>query len=439
MANTMNGTISKDIKQGVELLKRLARQANSEVYIQALAAKEIAFEGKTVICAEMVFLTEKQHDDITLERIKNWLGIGEEVPSENLFNGKIIGNIKISKELTLNIQTYHFDHYPVQRLSEEKKALKIVIYDPEYKASYKNWYLAQEMLEKDPAVCLLLNTQPEVEIAEEEIINIDGVCTQNLGLENLGDSIITLFENPEFSNKIQIARLKNHIHYLEKVYGLVAKDIEDKTRQLQGKSMLAHKKQWQNQQKSSELSSRDITHLKSAVNTKLKQITKTIEQAIGNFEKEDENYINLEKDIMSFFGFVEHKSSKHLTFKMSNGAVQDKVNKANTALNSFYSNVSNVVKNSFGETAVEIKNQLTTWNLQFSDDIALSPEIGITNEEFLLNDSVTSGKSYEKQVPAKGIGKLLMELRTPLFMLMPFMMIFGLFGALVNGSSEGEI
>ncbi len=434
----MDRTLLKELKQVSQMLKHLAKQAGSAAHLQMLAAKECVFEGKITIGAEVVFLTEKEENE-SIAKIQDWIGMKKKPSPEEFFNGKINGTMPVSKDIMLNMQVYHFDHYPEPKLSEEKKALKIIIYDPGYEAGYKNWNLAQEMLGKDAAVCLIINISPQERIAPEESFQIENTEVKHLTPEHLEAPFINWLEGETFLRNIQLARLKNHIAYLEKIYRLITEGIYKKTRQLQGKSMLAHKKQWQIQQKSAGLSSKDNANIKADITTNLKKITKTIEQAIDNFDKEDTGYITLEKEILSFIGFVEEKSGKYLTFRMAEGAVQDKVNGANEALSSFFTTVTGTVNQQFNAAVSRVKDQLVGWNLKASGKLAPTPAIETAKKEFLLDESVTSEKTYEKQVPSKGIGSLLMELRTPLFMLMPFMMMFGLFGALVKGGSKGEI
>ncbi|MEM9686183.1 MAG: hypothetical protein AAF934_04600, partial [Bacteroidota bacterium] len=436
---TIDKTLQKDVEQTGQLLKQLARQINAEPHIRTLVAQKSTTSGKEIVHAEMVFLTEKQEDNTAIQRLKNWLGFKKQGTKGDFFSGKISGNITIGEALSLTIQLYHFDHYPVRRLSETKKTLKIIVYDPSYEAHYKNRDLARELLAKDASVCLLLNIQPITEMTEEHPLKIEGLYTQYLHLGDLGTSITAIFEEETLYHKIRVAGLRNHIHDMDKVYQLLLQDIKTKTQQLQGKAMVTHKKQWQHQQKDTGITSRDVTHLKTAINNSLKQLTKAIEQAVDNFDKEDEHYITVEQEIQSFSGFVERKSGKYLSFYMAEGAVQDKVNKANTALKCFFEETTRIVNERFQETATDIKNQLHIWKLPLPEQTALRDNIDPQHEEFLMDNTVASGKSYEKQVPAKGIGSLLMELRTPLFMLMPIMMIVALFGALVKENSTGEI
>ncbi|MCB0376173.1 MAG: hypothetical protein KDD04_09670, partial [Sinomicrobium sp.] len=182
----MDKTILKDVKHAEQLLRSLARQADAPVHIQALAAKEIALEGKMLLHAEVFFLTEKQHEDGLVERVKNWIGIKGQPPGGDLFSGKVSGNVAVGEAMVLNVQWYHFDHYPMKRLSEDKKALKIIIYDPEYKEHYKNWHLAEQILGKDPAVCVAVNTRSETEPAEENRLNTESLYRRDLSLESLG-------------------------------------------------------------------------------------------------------------------------------------------------------------------------------------------------------------------------------------------------------------
>ncbi len=439
--NLPDRTLQKELEQLSLLLKQFAKQAECSPPIQALANKEMPAEGKEILHAEVVFLVDRKEESEALKKVKQWLSIDATLSQEELFNGKINGNININNTLAVKLQAYHFDYYPIRKLSEDKKILKIVVYDSSYKELYKNWALAEELLAKDPAVCLAVNLQPVAENQENNTLQVRTLHTQTISLEQLETPLAKLLEDPALLNKITLAKQRNQLHYLITVYQIILTDIREKTRQLQGRAMVSYKKQWQNQQKDADLSSRDSTHVKWVINTKLKQITKAIEDAVENFEKEDESYSTLEENILSFFGFVEGKSGKSVTFKMSDGAIQDKIEKTNEVLTGFYSRTLELVNDHSKEVQKDLTNQLNAWKLQLSLQEVLPQDSGAmpVTKEFLLDSSINSGKSYEKQVPYKGIGGLLTEMRTPLMMLMPFMMIFALFGALIKGESKGNI
>lgn len=439
--NALDKALPKDVEQVGILIKQFVKQASAPEPLQALTAKDLVMEEKETICAEVVFLMEKTDSETAIQPLKQWLGIDENTTEEDLFNGKVTKTLQATPDIALKIQLYHFDYYPMRKLSEEKRILKIVVYHPTYLSDYKNLPIAQEMLAKDTGICILVNAQTvdEADNAVENQWQIPGVYSRHIAAADLATALPELLKSEEGKQKLTHAKIKNHIHYLNKVYQLIALDVKEKICQMQGKAMLAYKKQWQNQSKDTELSARDSANLKWIVNTRLKQITKAVEDAVEDFEKNDSNYSKLGEEVLSFFGFVEKKSGKNLNFHISEGALQDKVKKANAVLSNFFDNIQALVNDHAKEVQQDVKNQLTTWKLPLEDKLLPERPVGVVTKEFLLDNSVHSGKVYERQIPFKGIGGLLTELRSPLMMLMPFMMIFALFGALVKGESKGTI
>ncbi len=433
-------TLQTDLGQLGIMLKSLAHQQGVGNTIQQLASKMIDASNDTMIHTAIVFLTEKKKTG-EIKKVMQWIGIAvnEELDDNHFFSGKINGKLNINDTCTLQIHLYHFDYYPVQKLSDDKKILKVVVYDRSYLSNYPNHQLALQLLDIDAAVHLMVDVTIMYESQElKKDVPTNFPFAKYLKVNELDITIKEILLDNEIKLQLQIARLKNYLQYIHQVYQLLCDDLNHNEGKLQAKSMLVHKRQFEAQNNDTELSNKELGILKSIIDNQFKQIHRYIEEKVENFDRESTEYSHLGEEIVSFLGFIENKGGKYITLKISEGAVKDKIEKSGAILTGFFDTVIDDVNMKVKDVENTIKIQCNDWEFDM-------PKIQIANlpktfiKEILAYNNVISDKPYEKQISFKGIGGLLMELRTPLFMLMPFMMIFALFGALVNGEDKGNI
>ncbi len=434
-------TLQADISQLGMMLKSLAHQQGAGANSQQLASKMVDLSKDTVIPTAIIFLTEKKKTEV-IKKVMQWIGvaINEKLDDTYFFCGKINGTLKFDT-MSLQIDLYHFDYYqPIQKLSDDKRILKIVVYDQSYLANYTNGDLAWQLLEMDHSVYLLVDVTQGSELQGlKKNIQINLPSAKYLEVAQLYTTPIkAILSDDHIKTQLQIARLKNYLKYAHRVYQLLCDDLNHTEDKLQGKSILIYKRQLAFQNNDAELSNKELGVLKSKIDNEFKQMNRYVEEKVENFDREIPEYKELIEEIISFLGFVEHKAGKYITLKISEGAIKDKTKKSGAILTTFFDTIINHANAKIKDLDNTIKSQCKEWKLNMSR-IGIAGLHNTLTKEILTYNNTLPDKPYEKQISFKGIGGLVMELRTPLFMLMPFMMIFALFGALVDGEDKGNI
>jgi len=430
----------KEVTQVMPMLKILAKQQGLPLQTQQLTSVtyDQSSTGSIFNC-DCVFLTEKTLSPI-LKKVMQWLGEKGPNQEKSVFEGTIRKTLKLSDTVTLKMNLFHFDRYPIQKLSDTPKALKVIFYDPDYDPESNYWRLAPEVLSLNAAVHILINVgkNRDTSVGEKISASLSSMAIQTFHINEITKLFSELILEDAFFNKLQYARLKNHVEYCKLVYQIISDDLLEREAVIKGKMLLANNKQSQVDANNGRPTTKDISYLKTKIDGKIKQTIKQVDHKIVNFNKEQPDFKTLLQDISSFLGFVENKSSRYLILKISEGALKDKTDKAGTILINFFESIVTLVNSEIEAVKQDVVAHFKEWKLE-TPDIQILPIRKSLPKEIVATTNLAPDKPFEKQITSKGIGSLLMELRTPLFMLMPFMMIFALFGALVGGDDVGLI
>jgi len=430
-------SLQKELMQCHKLLASLAHQQEASTGIIELIDKEPSLAQSNEINASVIFLTDKKASPNIIKALQ-WVGIRKELNEKLIFNGASKGVIGFNSGMRLRIHLFHFDHFPKRQLGDLKPALYIVVYDPAFLKSYGNTNIALEVLGLYPGVVFSMNVSETDENAEQLFSKIPADHTAYFNVNTLKQGLNKELEPINRIKVLQRIAIRNEFQTLKTIYELLCQDQTIREDELKGKSILFFKKQLGLRKSSTKLSGRETSELKSILDKECKQLLKSVDEKIENFEKEEPRYKALQEEITSFLGFVESKGGRYISMEISDGAVKDKVGKNQALLQEFFDQKIDHANEELHGIEEKLKTSLTASKLNVA---AISlPKISKTfTKEILESANVLPNRSFEKQVTSKGIGSLLMELRTPLFMLMPFMMIFALFGALVGGEDKGTI
>ena len=340
--------------------------------------------------------------------------------------------------MRLKLHLFHFDHFPKRRLGDIRKSLTIVVFDPVFITQYKNAALAKAVLGLDATVLLTVNVLASKQDATSYFSGFKAVHCKHLAFPTPEQALKEELGNKELLKLIQRAEIQNEFQTLKIAYELLCQEQSIKEDQFIGKAIRFHKKQHTSREAGAQNALRETGELRAILDISFKQLQKTVDEKLENFEKGQPEYKVLQEEISNFLGFVESKGGRYVSMQLSDGAVKDKVDKNQRLLSSFFDHILDVVNTELVAIEGKLKKHLSQCKLDTSG-VKLSQIPNKFSKEVLESTNSLPDKSYEKQVTSKGIGSLLMELRTPLFMLMPFMMIFALFGALVGGEDKGTI
>ncbi|MGB5437556.1 MAG: hypothetical protein WBM98_16805 [Maribacter sp.] len=436
--NKAESTIWSEIRQLDRLQMNLTKQLGSPMAIQNLAAKAAKLTSENNIETSVVFLTKKKSTP-ALQKVLKWLGIDKELDDGMIFGGKTTGTLGLGDQLLFTMQLFHFDHYPVRILPECTKSLNIVVYDLDIRKNYPNWDLALRVLGMDPSVCILIDLSDNGQkTVPTQVPRINSVLTKFINITQLNDTINEVLISQDVVQGVKVAKLLNHLRISHHLHDFIEEHLEEREKQWQGKAMITYKKELQIQNNIADRSGKELSLLKLKIDSGYKQLIRLVENKTENLDKMAPGYRQLEDEITSFLGFVENKGSRYLTLIISEGAVQDKIQKANKLLMDYFEDILSKVNKGIQDLEMEIREQFQEWQLDLPEIETLPIDSKLTNEVLSGSNSLPD-KPYQKQIISKGIGSLLLELRTPLFMLMPFMMIFALFASLVGEADKGKV
>jgi len=412
----------KEVLQLMPMLKTLAK--NQELPLQTQELTSVTydiFSTGTIIDCDCVFLTDKTQTP-ALKRVMQWVGVTVSDPNKSVLEGTVKKTFKLSDTTTLKMNLFHFDRYPIQKLSDTPRSLKVIFYDPNYETTSNYWRLAPQVLSLNTAVHILINigSTEDMSIGKSIFSEIESLAVQTFHITEIRKPFKELILEDNFFSKLEYARLKNHVDYCKEVYQIIGNDLAEKEAILKGKTLLANNRQIQIDANTGKPTTKDISFLKTKIDSKIKQTIKQLDNKIVNFDKEQPAFKSLLQEINSFLGFVENKSSRYLTLKISEGALKDKTNKTGKILTNFFESITENVNSEIESVKLGIETHFNEWELQ-APEILIQPIRKTLPKEIVATTNLVSDKPFEKQITSKGIGSLLMELRTPLFMLMLFM------------------
>ena len=220
---------------------------------------------------------------------------------------------------------------------------------------------------------------------------------------------------------------------------VVEHSIQQKQKTYKSDDFINDKLILKNISKDKAISTKNSTDLKAELTKKFRSINTLIDERTQELEQEnpDSFLTRIKEDISKMDNFSEEEQVRNVMYKIPKGA-----------LDRYSNQVQFKLKSSFDSTLFEIKRSLDEINeIVFSSfkelvkkqPLLLSKSLPSELTQEVLNQHIQYSRSYEKSITKKGIQNLLMEIRTPLFMLMPLMMFFGLFGAIFQENDEGEI
>lgn len=416
-------------------LTELAKSLSTDETILSQVESEVKLDDLSFFKVSFILFTEKKEHQ-SIDKIINDIGIQDTLNFNDLCEGKINGTLSLENGVRCNLSFYHFDHYP-DTVSEDFNAIfKIIIYDQEYISKYEKWKLAMDTLGKDPAILTFINISKNKEHTAKPKIN----CIHSFQYHSneIEGSILLALLQAQNIPMIQFARIQKYIRHAQQLHTLFNSDYESKFETFNEKSESVKKEHSEAKENLKNIISKDLTQLKQQINEESKKNLQLVDHNLESFEKESTDLQKLKAEIVSFEGFVEKKQSKIVELAISKWAVEDKSEKMIQLLHALFEDTTKSIMANYSALKLGIKDTFQESNL----GIINLPKFSFGHnqiKESLSVIEISSDKSYERQIPSKGIGALMMELRTPLFMLMPFMMIFGLFGALIKSDDKGIV
>ncbi len=416
----------------VELSNRLMMSDG----VKTLANQELNLENLSHFTSTFIFFTEKKETPI-IEKIIRDIGVTDQLNYADLFQGKIRGSLTFGNGIQCSLKFFHCDHFPLVSNLDLSHIVKVIVYDKTYVSKFRNWQLVVDVLEEDPAVLIFVELDRNGE-EERFIPKINCVQSVYYDANTLKGSVFSCLWQEGFYKFIQLTSLKKYVVHARRMESLLLENFESQFQYFKGRSILLAKEGDQSKASLEEFSSIDLTLFKAKISEESKKIAKLMQERLKGFDNQNEGFQSLKQEVNAFLGFVETKKNKAMAISISEGAVKDKVDKAVGVVTPFFQDIITGVREHYinlGEKFQEMFEKKKLGSLQVPEFAFSSKEL----EEIVSGIAPIPGKTYEQSTNFKGVGTLLTELRKPLYMLMPLMMVFALFGALTKSEDKGSI
>lgn len=274
-----------------------------------------------------------------------------------------------------------------------------------------------------------LNVDPaDIKIPKNKFLASDLLLKDYVSPENIRDTTFVL--KSYYSNKIgQISKLME--------FFVKSKEVEGK--RIKGKMILNEKDLSEIRSTDTRGMSRESSNVKGDLSKKIRILQRQFEAEIDKVQFDEEGFVQLiKKEITDYQGLLEVESGKTITIDVSDGYARDLESNALKGLTEFVEGTARTVITNVTSIQNELKNYLKEKKIEGP----IIPKVSLsdmnTSDYCTLEPIQTSSltKSFNKK---GGMYQLFMELRTPMFMMMPLMMVGSLFGALLVGADNGSI
>ncbi len=184
--------------------------------------------------------------------------------------------------------------------------------------------------------------------------------------------------------------------------------------------------------------SRKMGIIKSGIARQIKSIT---QEALDKLQKEVSSQDSIIHQVYRQFevydGFNSEDIVRNTQIDVPEGFIDRSTDLIKASLSETLTNSYSWLKNL--ESGIKESVELALKNLSIESEIEVEIPLDQRNIEWIVNDNVNPEGDWTRSFTRKGLYHLFMELRTPMFMLLPFMMIGSLFAALLIGVDEGSI
>lgn len=287
----------------------------------------------------------------------------------------------------------------------------------------------RDMVQPKAKKVLDLNVDPkEIKIPKNKFLTNDLLLKDFIDVGNIRDSTFIL--KSYYSNKIgQISKLME--------FFVKSKEVEGK--RIKGKMILNNKDLSEIRSTDTRGMSRESSNVKGDLSKKIRILQRQFEAELDKVQFDEEGFVQLiKKEISDYQGLLEVESGKTITIDISDGYAKDLESNALKGLTDFVEGTAKTIITNVTSIQNELKNYLKEKKIEGP----IIPKVSMSDmptEDYCTLEPIETAnftKSFNKK---GGMYQLFMELRTPMFMMMPLMMVGSLFGALLVGSDNGAI
>jgi len=415
-------------------LKQMASESGCKNIIQPIIRKKKVALGRKHIQVETILMTS-QVVSPNLVPLRKWMGLKE-----------LTGVGHESESLSYQTFDFQFDSYhytvrPVRLVADMKPTFKVLIYDEEF-VMQNDLEIYLKELTIDIPCCFLISLQEnDAELSTNRLklfsncLHVEAFHSTDL-LEN---GLLEKISDKKFTPKINLIELYNQINDFSIVGNILEQNLQTQKQLISNNNLLNKKELIKYRHRETEVSAKDINSLRNDLGKSFKNIARIIDEQAGQLDLEnDDSYITQLKDKVDRTDkFYEEPGVKNILYKVPDGVIKDLQEGIYKKLKADFDKAITAIKKQMGSIEGEVRNSFR--DLGVNSPILVSKTLPANLSDEILNQTLRFNRAYEKQIAKKGASHLMMEIRTPLFMIMPLMMFVGIFASFFQSDDKGII
>lgn len=385
------------------------------------------------ITAELIFL--EKIDDTDLNVLQEWLPRSEEqVSMDNLVS------ISYVEELNLKIDSFIYDFKP-RLINEDKKIdFRILVYNnPDINLDKFNIIL-NELSLGIPCVFLVgMNAKAALKQHKLKLYtNTSFIYTFDRS-DLQAARLLDIISSDDFKPKLSFLKLIHQVNSLLKSCDIITQQINHKKRNLKSDYLLSKRELLKYELKEADVTNKDVVQLKNEINRIYSPLYKIIEKEKTQLEKRGGDVFldKVAQEVEQLDKFKSEEKGKSNVLFIPQGVLDAMVQKNLGLLRNSFKKTVEQIKKKQSLVEIEIKHLFKELNVE--TPVLYSHSIKEDLVEETLQQNMILEKEYERSMTKKGWSSLMSDIRGPLFMLMPLMMMASIFGSFFVTEDVGSI
>ena len=416
------------------ILKQLASESGCKQVVQPIFQKESLFTGHPVVRVEVLLLSDDPNP-AQLDRFTNWTGQNDL-------------HLKAGEPEEIHYQSHHFlfnsfqyQQRPVRRVADEKPTIKVLAYTPDF-AEREFFEVILKGLTAETPCCFLVCLADEDPALNLHRLKLYSNCQHVeafAGRDLTEKGLLDLVVGKDFEERLKTIRLYHQINDYAIAGTLIQQNLQLQQQQVGNNRLLNEREKIKYRHRENEVSTKDINGLRSDLSKSFKNIGRIIDDQAAQLDLESEgSYLTKVKtEIDHSDKFYEEDGVKSILFKVPDGVIENMRTNIFEQLKNDFDRAVKAIKDQLSRIENEVRNSFR--DLGVPSPVLVSKPLSPHLSEEVLNQNLRFHRSYEKQITKKGISHLMMEIRTPLFMIMPLMMFAGIFASFFQSDDRGQL
>lgn len=391
------------------------------------------FSAVKNISTELIFL--EKIDTVDLDILQKWLPSTEQqISIDNPIS------ILHSEEFDLKIDSRFYDFSP-RILSDDKKIdFRILVYNnPDIDLEKFNIILSELSLEIPCIFLVGMNAGETIKKHKLKLYtNTSYIYTFHRD-ELQSNGLLGVISDDTFKPKLSFLKLIHQVNSLLKSCDIITRQINHKKRNLKSDSLLSERELLKYELKESDVTNKDVVQLKNQINRIYSPLYRIIEKEKALLEKRGEDVFldKVAQEVEQLDKFKSEEKGKSNILFIPQGVLDAMVQKNLGLLRKSFKQTIEQIKKKQTLVEVEIKHLFKELNVD--SPLLYSHSVKEELVEETLKQNMILEKEYERSMTKKGWSSLMSDIRGPLFMLMPLMMMASIFASFFVTEDVGSV